>query len=358
MKRQGNLFQKVYDIDNIKLAICMAAKGKKSRRGVQEILDDLDFYAVRLQEMLMNKSFEPKSNRTKELYCVSSKKTRIVVVPEFYPDLCIQWALMLQLEPIIQKGMYYYSCGSLPNRGVHFAKKYVQKWIRNDKRNTKYCLQLDIKKFFNSIDCGHLKNMFRRKIKDSNLLWLIDTIIDFQDKGVPMGFFTSTWFANFFLEGLDHYIKERLKVVYYVRYMDDMVLFGRNKKELHKVRKLIAEYLEAIGLELKANWQVYRVDKRAVDFLGFRFFRSYTILRKSLALRIRRKVRRLSKMQNPPFRNCAGIMSYLGWTKHCNAYNFYNKYIKPYLDFDKIKEVIRNESRKQQQTRCLSGQCV
>lgn len=192
---------------------------------------------------------------------------------------------MLQLEPIIQKGMYYYSCGSLPNRGVHFAKKYLQKWIRNYTRNTKYCLQLDIKKFFNSINCGHLKNMFRRKIKDSNMLWLIDTIIDFQDKGVPMGFFRSTWFANFFLEWLDHYIKERLKVVYYVRYMDDMVLFGRNKKELYKARKLIAEYL----------WQVYRVDKRAVDFLGFRFFRNYTILRKSLALRIKRKVRRLSK---------------------------------------------------------------
>lgn len=63
-------------------------------------------------------------------------------------------------------------------------------------------------------------------------------------------------------------------------------------------------------------------------------------------------------MQNPPFRKCAGIMSYLGWTKHCNAYNSNNKYIKPYLDFDKIKEVTKNESRKQQQTRCLSGQCV
>ncbi len=355
MKRQGNLFEKVYDIENIKLAICMAAKGKRSRKNVQTVLDNLDYFAMKLQEMLMNREYEPTISKTKEIYCITQKKSRCVVVPDFYPDLCIQWALILQLEPIIQKGMYYYSCGSLPNKGIHFAKRHIEKWLTKDRRNTKYCLQLDIKKYFNSINCGFLKNMFRKKIKDANMLWLIDTIIDCQDKGVPMGYFTSTWFANFFLQELDHYIKEKLGIVYYVRYVDDMVLFGRNKKELHKARKLIAEFLKNIGLELKSNWQVYRVDKRAVDFLGYRYFRGYTLLRKSLALRIKRKVKRISKMKNPPYKNAAGIMSYLGWTKHCNAYNYYNKNIKPYLDMVKLKEVIRNESRKQQQTFCLSN---
>src|SRR5699024_3392330 len=128
-------------------------------------------------------------------------------------------------------------------------------------------------KFYPSIDNEILKRMLRKKIKDPHCLWLIDIIIDSND-GQPIGYYTSQWFANFFLEELDHLIKEEFEVKYYIRYVDDLVLFGSNKKKLHKVRKSIETYLNSIKLNVKGSWQVFRVDKRDVDFLGLRFYRN------------------------------------------------------------------------------------
>lgn len=90
-------------------------------------------------------------------------------------------------------------------------------------------MKLDIKKYYPSIDKEILKNKFRRLFKDNDLLWLLDTVVD-SENDIPIGFYTSQWFANFFLTDLDHYIKEILKVKYYIRYADDMILLGNNKK--------------------------------------------------------------------------------------------------------------------------------
>lgn len=348
MKRQGYLYQNVCNIENIKLAILKAAKGKRNRVDVKRVLENIDFFAAELQDMLLNMSYTPSPGKEKVIYSVSAKKERQILIPQFYPDLCVQWALMNVLEPVLTKGMYNYSCGSVPGKGIHYAAKNMRRWISNDKKHTKYCLKMDITKFFPSVNLGILKNVFRKHIKDSRMLWLIDSIIDVQDKGLPIGFFTSPWFANFLLQDLDHLIKERLGVKYYIRYIDDMVLFGNNKKKLHKIRAIIEEYLASIGLELKGNWQVFRVDCRAVDFLGYRFFREHTLLRKRTALRMKRRIRKALKKPKITFKDAAAIVSYLGWTKHCDSYNFYQKNIKNIVDMNVIKGVIRNESRKRQ----------
>ena len=132
-----------------------------------------------------------------------------------------------------------------------------------------------------------------------------------------------------------------------------MVLFGRNKKELHKVHKAIEQYLnDCKSLTIKGNWQVFRFDKRGLDFLGFRFFRTHTVLRKRNALKLRRIVRKTSKKTHISVHTAMRVMSYLGWLKHCNSENFYNKYIKPYVNIKILKEVISNESRVHNQTAC------
>ena len=159
---------------------------------------------------------------------------------------------------------------------------------------------MDIRKFYPSIDKEKLKASFRRLIKDDDTLNLMDKIVDSSEQGVPIGNYTSQWFANWYLQKIDHLIKEELHIKYYIRYLDDMVLFGRNKKELHRVRKIIEQALNKMGLTLKGNWQVFRFDKRGLDFLGFRFFRTHTILRKRNALKIRRKAKRAAKAQTMP----------------------------------------------------------
>ena len=353
MKRVGYIYEKICSIDNIKRAILKASECKRSRPNVKKILDDMDGYARKIQSMLKNHSYVPSPYRVSVIHDNCAGKDRTIYKPKFYPDQIIHWSLMLQLQAPIMRGMYAWSCGSIPGRGVHYCKKHIEKIIRQDHKNTKYCLKMDISKFYPSINKDLLKTSFRSLIKDGEALWLIDTIIDSSEVGIPIGNYTSQWFANWYLQSLDHYIKEVLHVKHYYRYVDDMVLFGRNKKELHKVHKAIEQYLnDCKSLTIKGNWQVFRFDKRGLDFLGFRFFRTRTVLRKRNALKLRRIVRKTSKKTHISAHTAMRVMSYLGWLKHCNSENFYNKYIKPYVNIKILKEVISNESRVHNQTAC------
>ncbi len=340
MKREGYIYEKICDTENVKTAIYKASLGKRHKHFVAKTLGNADLYAENISEMLINKSYNPSPYKTRKIYDGANKKERLIHIPKFYPDQVIHWALMLQIEKIIMRGMYRYSCGSIPGRGTSFGQKALRRWLDNDYRGTKYCLKMDITKFYPSIDKEILKDMFRRKIKDGDCLWLIDTIVESSDKGLPIGNYTSQWFSNFFLEGLDHFIKEQLGIRYYIRYVDDLVLLGGNKRKLHAARQRIREYLDSINLTLKGNWQVFMVDKRGIDFLGFRFFRDKTILRKRNALRIRRRVKKIASKPHLSYRDACAIVSYWGWIKRSDSFNFYNKHIKPLVSVGYAKERI------------------
>lgn len=344
MKRTGNLYEKVCDLENIKLAIRKASLGKRQQSRVAHVLHNIDRLAPKIQAMLLDKTYIPSPYIIRTIEDGANKKTRTIHKPRFYPDQIIHWALMLQLTPVIMRGMYQYNCGSIPSRGTAYGQKSLRKWLDTDAKNTKYCLKMDITKFYPSVDAGVLKGMFRRKLKDKDALWLIDVIID-SSEGLPIGNFTSQWFSNFFLEGLDHYIKQVLGIKYYVRYVDDLVLLGPNKKKLHAARKDVEQYLGAIKLRLKGNWQVFKVNARAIDFLGFRFFRAKTILRKRNALRIRRRCKKIAKKRFVTFRDACAIVSYWGWIKRSNSYNFYNKRVKPIVSLNIARKVVSNYAR-------------
>lgn len=246
--------------------------------------------------------------------------------------------------------MYDYCCASIKDRGIHYGAKYIKKIIVRDRKNTKYCLKLDIKKFYPSINRQILKRKFMRIIKDRDTLDLIDLLVDSGKEGLPIGNYTSQWFANFYLQDMDHYIKEKLKVPYYIRYMDDMVIFHRNKKELHKMKEEIEKFLQKEGLKLKENWQLFKVDSRPIDFLGYRFYRGYTTLRSGNFLRIKRRVKKVYKKGKINEKDASAIISYHGWIKHSNSFEFNKKYIRPYTDIKKCKEVVSNANRKQCKT--------
>lgn len=156
------------------------------------------------------------------------------------------------------------------------------------------------------------------------------------------------------LTSLDHYIKEVLGVKYYVRYLDDIVLFGPNKKELHRIRKEICTFLEDEELLLKRNWQVFRVkyyDKktgtykgRRVDFVGYSMGRENTRIRKRIARRMMINFKHLAE-GNYSFEECARFMAYNGWLKHSDSHHFYLKYVKGKIDIKRIKKVISDRSK-------------
>jgi len=353
IKRKGNLYVLITDIENIKKAILNASKKKHKRKQVQQILSNIDHYAHEIQKMLISKSYVPSPYIEVIRKDGAAGKERLIAKPKFYPDQCIHWSVMQILAPEFLKGMYYHNSGSIPKRGPHYAKKYVDRWIKRDPKHTKYALQIDVAKFYPSIDHDILKEMLRKKFKDPDVLWLLESIIDSTDSGLPIGNYTSQWFANFYLQRLDHKIKQKYKVKYYSRYMDDCLMFGSNKKKLHLIRKGIEDELRRIGLRLKINWQVYKVNCRAPDYVGFRFYRDKIILRKRNARRIRRRARKVFKKLLYNYKDSCAMVSYMGWLKHSNSINFYRKNIEPFINIDSMKEVIRNESKKRNESRAL-----
>lgn len=181
------------------------------------------------------------------------------------------------------------------------------------------------------------------------MLKILFEIIDATEQGLPLGFYTSQWLSNWYLQGLDHYIKEELGAIYYIRYMDDMVIFGSNKRKLHQMRVKIEEYLNNnLGLKLKDNWQVFRFEctvkgkhiGRDLDFMGFRFFRHKTILRKSIMQRCTRKAKKISKKEHVTVYDARQMLSYNGYLKATDTYDMRKEWIEPYVNFDRLKLLI------------------
>lgn len=350
------------DRDLIALAIKNAAKNKKNRAEVQRVLADIPGHVEAIYNMIEAEQYTPTPYRMFEVVDGISGKRRLVSCPKFFPDQILHWVAILASQKIFMSGMYHYVCGSIPGRGIHYGRRAVKKWMETDRKNTKYCAKLDISKFYPSIDHDALKAALRRRIKDRKLLWLLDAIIDSTETGLPIGNYTSQWLANFLLQDLDHKIKEVLRVKYYIRYMDDMVLFGANKKKLHAAVRQIAAWIEPLGLKLKGNWQIFRVDTgerngerrgRDVDFMGFRFFRDRIEMRKRIALRVRRLARKIGRLKRVSFHQAAAMISYFGWLKFTDSARFIIKYITPNINISKLKGVIRNEVRKRNGTAAL-----
>nr|DAL85213.1 MAG TPA: hypothetical protein [Caudoviricetes sp.] len=359
MKRTGFLYEKMCDKEVIRKAIIMASRHKRRRKTVKRILKNIDAYVDELHTMMVNETFTPSPYHRFQIKDGATQKVREICCPKFYPDQIVHWIAILAVQPVLTKGMYEFNCGSVPGRGPHYGKKYVERWFKRDRKHTKYCLKLDIRKFYPSLKAPVVMRELRRVIKCQRTLRLLETILKSED-GLPIGNYTSQWFANFALQRLDHFIKEKLQIKHYIRYMDDMCLFGNNKRKLHRAREAIQQFLDGMQLTLKGNWQVFPIKSRAVDFLGFRFFREKTIFRRNLSLRLRRRVKKayqqLLRTGRVNYNNAAAVMSYLGWLLHADCQWFYEKYIRPYLtSIKKIKEVIRHESRVRSKTAVILG---
>jgi RNA-directed DNA polymerase len=323
---------------------------------------------------VLEKSFAPRKCVTFTTKDGPDKKTREINSVPLFPDQVIHQLVIIAAQPALMRGMYEYSCGSIPGRGIHKGKQYLEKYINhhleNNKAAIKYGAQLDAEKCYRSFAHSYLKGLLRKKFRGKLFLWIIFKIIDSYNYeirdgeayGLPIGFATSQWLCNFGMTPLDHFIKEVLGVEFYLRYMDDMIIFARNKKKLREAVKAIAVFLEPVGLRIKHTWQVFRFDYidhqgrrrgRPFDTLGFRFFRDKLILRKRLALAIRRSVAKVGKTGKGVTAHAArSLMSRLGWLRHCDSYNFYNKYVKPFIDIKYLKEVIRSESREHNYAGC------
>lgn len=350
MKRIGYLYEKICDIENIRLAIDNVAAGRKNLKQIKRLLKNKEQYAESLRNRLLNQTLQLHSTYKFKVIQKNGKE-REITAPNIYPDQVVHWATLQVLIPIFSKGMYFHCIGNVEGRGWIKGYDYVKK---TQNKHIKYCMKLDIKKFYPSIDKTILKSIFRTKIKDKKTLWLLDLIVDStQDSGIPIGFYTSQWFANLYLEELDHFIKEKLHIKYYVRYVDDMVMFDTNKRKLHKARIAIDNYLKiSRHVSLKENWQVWKIYSRPLDFLGFKFYNKQVKLRNAIRIGILRTVAIVKKKGYCTIQRARSIASSLGRLKYISdGRDFYLKYIKPIISKRQITNIISKYDRIKNQHR-------
>ncbi len=336
MKRYGNIYPKIYRMDNLKLAHKNARKDKSFYSEVKMVNDNEDYYLKQIQNMLRNKTYLLTSNDYTMFKKKDKNKIREIHKLDYYPHRIIQWAIILQIQDILLSTFIDNTFSAIPKRGTHLCLERLDKDLKRFPKETQYCLKMDIEKFYPSINHEINKRQWERKFKDKDLLWLVFMLIDSMegDKGIAIGSLFSQWDGNFHLTPFDHWLKEDMKVKYYYRYMDDMVILNESKEWLHYMQKEIQKYLkEELDLTLKENYQVFPVDVRGIDFVGYRHFRKYILLRKSTAKNLIRKMRNImKKLENGGRLNYSewcSINSYKGWIKWCNGYNLYKKWIKP-----------------------------
>jgi len=326
MRRIGNLYEKVCSIENLILADEKARKRKKLTYGVRVFDRSRIENLQKLHDDLMNGTFKTSPY---SIFTIYEPKEREIYRLPYYPDRIVHHAVLNILEPIWVSVFTADTFSCIKKRGINSAAGRLKRALKEDPEGTTYCLKLDIRKFYPSIDHDVLKAIIRRKLKDARLLSLLDEIIDSAD-GVPIGNYLSQFFANLYLAYFDHWIKEEKGVKYYYRYADDIVILHSSKEFLHGLFKELSSYLaDNLKLEVKGNWQIFPVAARGIDFVGYVFFHTHTRMRKGIKKRFCWRVAKLNKRDNlteDGFKR--SICPWWGWAKHCNSRNLINSLSK------------------------------
>lgn len=356
MKRYDNLYEKIYDIENLRKAHQHAKKGKGWYQEVKMIDENPEYYLGLLQQMLINHTY--KTSDYEVFYKTEGKKTRKIYKLPYFPDRICQWAILQVIEPCIINNLTDDTYSAIPKRGIHKALSKLQNAMWNDVPHCQYCLKIDARHYYQSVNHDILKEKYSRMFKDNELLWLLGEIIDSittaeiedlsaiylleedidPNTGIPIGNYLSQYSGNYYFSSFDHWIKEEKKVKYYFRYMDDICIFGETKEELHELRKEIDVYFrENLKIRIKDNWQVFPTYVRGVDFLGYRTFLNYTLLRKSTCNDMKRKLTAIRlKVESGNMMNYSEwccINSYKGWLKWCDSFRLQQKYVVPLLPY-------------------------
>lgn len=295
MKRYDHLFEKICDIENLRKAHKNAKKGKGWYKEVQEIDKDPDKYLKQIREMLINHTY--RTSEYEVFYKDDGRKKRKIYKLPYFPDRICQWAILQVIEPCIVSNLTTDTYSAIPERGIHKGLTKLQAAMWNDPEECKYCLKLDARHYYQSINHNILKEKYSRMFNDNELLWLLNEIID------------SIQTADI----------EDLTAIYLLE--EDIDVYFSNE----------------LKLNIKGNWQVFPSYVRGVDFLGYRTFYKYTLLRKSTCLEMKKKMTAIrNKVESGNMMNYSewcSINSYKGWLKYADTFRLYRKYIVPLLPY-------------------------
>jgi len=296
MNKISNIYPKIIAKENLYCSAYMAARGRRYRDAVADFNFRLEDEIDKLHKELVAKTYRHGRYRLFSIY--EPKERNIAAAP--FRDRVIHHAVHDIIEPMIDKTFIYHSYACRKGKGTHKAVDKAQSFLRANR----FCFHGDIKKYFHSINHGLLKDLLRVKIGDKDVLWLLDEIVDsakqlavsdsrFLERGLPIGNLTSQFFANLYLNELDYFVKFDLRAKYYLRYTDDFLIFGNDKKGLCRVKAKVRNFLkDRLRLALQeGKSQVYKT-ANGIKFLGFRIFKDYRRLASDNVRRFRKHLKR------------------------------------------------------------------
>lgn len=335
MKRYNNLWGQLVSFENIFLAFTKAVKGKGYKSYVLDFMQNFEHHLIMLQDALITKTYQPGAYTTFFIY--EPKKRMISAAP--FIDRIVHHCLVNVIGPIFEASFIETSYANQIDKGTHRAIRDVQSAMRLNQ----YVLHCDIKKYFPSIDHEILKNLIRCRIKDPDVLWLIDLIIDSSNpqepvldyfpgddlltpaerrRGLPIGNLTSQFFANVYLNGFDHFIKEQLGCRFYFRYVDDTVVAHSNKNYLWEIRDAMEKFLETLRLKLHPQKQHIRPVTKGLKFLGQVIYPDRRRLPKNNVRRFMRRMKKFQRLYAEHKMEFAPINhSYKSWLGHAKQAN-------------------------------------
>ncbi len=281
----------ITSIDNLFQAWSEFKKGKRKRADVQIFERNLEDNLFKLHDDLKNKTYKHGEYRS---FFVHDPKQRHIHKAAV-SDRVVHHLLYQYLYELFDKNFIFdcYSCRL--NKGTHKGVDRLEKFTRIVSKNytrPSWALKLDIKKFFASVDHQILKQLLRKKVKDENILWLLDEIIDSFPKGIPLGNLTSQVFANIYMNESDQFLKHRLKAKYYIRYADDFIILVGDNESLQRLLVPISEFLnEKLKLELHPQKIIIRKLEWGIDFLGYIVLPHYRLPRTKTKRRICQKLK-------------------------------------------------------------------
>lgn len=319
MKRYGNLFDEAFSEESLYEAWQQAGKGKRGKRGYFDFSENLSINLYDLRNEIINETYKPKPYKKFVLY---EPKERIIHAPAFR-DVIVQHALYKSIYNIFNNTFIDQSYACRIGKGTHAAADYVQETFRKLPLDS-YYLQMDIKKFFYSIDKNILKMQIIRKIKDKKVVRLLLLFLFNKNfSGIPIGNLLSQIYGLIYLNPLDHYIKRVLKAENYCRYVDDFIIFGWEKKECLEALEKIKIFIDK---ELNLSLSRYTLQKinKGINFVGYRTWKN---------LRLVRKHSLYTFTKNSKLKNVESIVSILGHAKKTSSYFYFLKKLrKNYYD--------------------------
>ena len=283
---------------------CRRGKSRQPRMAAFDL--DADTELLRLRYALVNGRYRPAPYR---IQVVQDPKTRLIAAPSIR-DRVVQTALLTEIGPSYERSFIDQSYAVLQGRGPQRAALAHLGWMRR----YRWRLALDIHHYFASVDQRILLDLFAHRLRDPRSLGLIEALLTVggevyrhplaqrvlhpgeahpRGRGLALGGHLSHWSGGFYLDGLDHYIKRELKCRAYLRYMDDMALFGDDRGWLCEARDAIRDWLgRERGLRLKDADAPVLSTAQPAGFLGYRVARSGLMPGAKARRRLRQRLRR------------------------------------------------------------------